>query len=470
MLQTVLAQWKTIGISIPKERAQVVTMVNLHLPTATSHENLSMKRISNQPKRRIVHSLLLTLLTSIATWVSGTAVADEGGASTWSRFRGENGNGILAKCLVEIPWKPSQVKSIALKGSGHGSPVLAGGMAFLMAADNNDATRYVVAVDVKKNSVAWTKSYPSSVHMLHKFSSYASSTPCADKERVYVAWGDPENVVVKALTHSGEEVWTRSLGRYVSQHGFGTSPILVDGKVVLLNSQDAVELPAGVEPGKDRMIAMDCKTGKTAWETDLPTTMVCYGVPCVRRIGERTELVCSTTGQGMFAMDASSGSLGWSHDCFKLRVCASSLLIGDVLIGSQGSGGGKDNRLVAFDIKSKKELFTITRALSPYVPTPVSVDGLLFLWSDSGIASCVELGTGTTLWSNRIGGDYSSSPVVLGTKLINVSQDGVVHVLEASREFKKLGSVETGMPVRSTIAADADHLFIRTDTELLIVR
>ena len=422
------------------------------------------------PKRPFLFVFLLVVALGNANWATDPVVPDEIEAGSWARFRGENGNGVLANCRVQIPWSDAQVKSVTLSGSGHGSPVLAGGMAFLMAADSQDATRYVIAVDVANTSVAWTKSYPSSVHKLHKFSSYASSTPCADLEHVYVAWGDPDNVTIKALTHAGDEVWTRSLGRYVSQHGFGTSPILVDGKVVLLNSQDAVELPAGVEPGKDRMIALDCHSGKTVWETELPTTMVCYGVPCVRRVGQRTELVCSTTAQGMFAMDASNGSVLWSHDCFKLRVCASALLVGDVLIGSQGSGGGKDNRLVAYDIAAKKELFSITRAMSPYVPTPVSVDGLLFLWSDSGIVSCVELQSGATRWSNRIGGDYSSSPVVLGNKLINVSHDGVVNVIEVNREFKKLGSIETGKPFRATIAADTEHLFLRTDSELLIVR
>ncbi len=378
--------------------------------------------------------------------------------------------GVLAKCQVQIPWEESQVKSISLPGSGNGSPVLSKGMAFLLAADSKDATRHVVAIDLAKNAIAWVKSYPSTTHALHKFSSYASSTPCVDDERVYVAWADPENVIVKALTPSGDEVWTRSLGRYVSQHGFGTSPMLVDGKLILLNSQDALELPVGVEPGEDHMIAMDCKSGKTVWETALPTKMVCYGVPCVRKVGESTELVCSTTGQGMFALDASNGSLMWSHDCFKLRVCASSLLLGNILIGSQGSGGGKDNRLVAFDIDSKQERFSITRALSPYVPTPVSVDGLLFLWSDGGIVTCLELATGNNLWSNRIGGDYSSSPVVLGDKLINVSHVGVVSILAASREFQKLGSVETGKATRATIAADKEHVLLRTDSELMIVR
>lgn len=390
----------------------------------------------------------------------------------WSRFRGENGMGVLANCQVQIPWKKSQVHSIALPGTGHGSPVLSGDQAFLLAADADDATRHVVAVNVAKNAIAWTKSYPSTTHKLHKFSSYASSTPCTDGERLYVAWADPENVVVKALTLAGDEVWTRSLGRYVSQHGFGTSPMLVDGKVILLNSQDALELPPGVEPGEDSMIAMDCKSGKTVWQTALPTRMVCYGVPCIRTVGSQTELVCSTTGQGMFALDVNNGSVKWSHDCFKLRVCSSSLLLGSILIGTQGNGGGGDNRIVAYDIDSNKELpIDLKPAMSPYVPTPVSVDGLLFLWSDKGgIVTCVELASGRTLWSNRIGGDYSSSPVVLGKTLVNVSQDGVVNVLSASREFQKLGLVETGRAVRATIAADKEHILLRTESELLIIR
>ena len=420
---------------------------------------------------KTMYTILPSLLISSAMYIVAIGADPISDDVKWDRFRGENGMGVLANCQVQIPWNDSQVKSISLPGIGHGSPILTGGQAFLLAADSKDATRHIVAVDVAKNAIAWTKSYPSTTHVLHKFSSYASSTPCTDGERVYVAWADPENVVVKALTLAGDEVWTRSLGRYVSQHGFGTSPMLVDGKVILLNSQDAKELPAGVEPGEDRMIAMDCKSGKTVWETALPTTMVCYGVPCVRKVGERTELVCSTTGQGMFALDANNGSVLWSHDCFQLRVCASSILLGNILIGSQGSGGGKDNRLIAFDIDSKKELYNITRTLSPYVPTPVSVDGLLFLWSDtSGIVTCVELATGKNHWSNRIGGDYSSSPVVLGNKLVNVSQEGVVNILSASREFNKIGSIETGRAVRSTIAADKEHVLLRTESELLIIR
>ena len=397
------------------------------------------------------------------------AIGETNATSGWERFRGQNGLGVLPDCDVRIPWSNSQVQRVALPGNGNGSPVMSNGKAFLLSADPKDATRNVIAVDLAKNSIVWTQSFPSTTHSLHKYSSYASSTPCVDDKSVYVAWADPDNVVIKAFSHDGDEQWSRSLGRYVSQHGFGTSPILVDGKLVFLNSQDALELSAGVEPGQDKMIALDCATGKDVWEVDLPTTRVCYGVPCVRKVGDRTELICSTTGQGMFAMDSANGKLLWSHDCFQQRVCSSALLLGNVLVGTHGSGGGKDNLLVALDIDQKRELFRVNRA-APYVPTPVSIDGLLFLWSDNGIVSCVELSTGKTLWFERIGGDYSSSPVIIEKQLINASHDGNVEVLAASNAFKKIGTIETGKTIRSTIAASKELVLLRTDKDLLIIR
>ncbi|MEQ1826173.1 MAG: PQQ-binding-like beta-propeller repeat protein [Pirellula sp.] len=418
---------------------------------------------------------LLRLIASLVISLGGvlslceTCLAESPSSNSWERFRGHNGSGVLTECNVAIPWSQSQVQRVELPGSGHGSPVIYGGMAFLQSADPESADRHVVGIDLEKNSIAWKRGFPSKKHGLHKFSSYASSTPFVDDKSVYVLWAEPENVVVKAMTHTGEERWTRTLGRYVSQHGFGTSPIVVDGKLIFLNSQDALQLPPGVEPGQDRMIALDTESGKIVWETPLPTSQVCYGVPCVRTVNGKPELICSTTGQGMFAMDPSNGKILWSHDCFKQRVCASAYLVGDVLVSSQGSGGGKDNYLVALDINKKQELFRF-KSGSPYVPTPVSKDGLLFLWSDAGIVSCVELLTGETVWKERIGGDHSSSPVIIGTKIINTSHDGVVTILAASRKFEKLGTIETNKTVRSTIAADKYKVLLRTDNELLIIR
>jgi outer membrane protein assembly factor BamB len=361
------------------------------------------------------------------------------------------------------------VQRVVLPGSGNGSPVFFQGQAVLLTTNAADATRTVVGVDLEKNKVAWSKSYPSVKHPIHGFSSYASSTPCTDGKLVFVAWADPQEVVVRAFQSDGSESWMRTFPRYVSQHGFGTSPMVVDGKLILLNSQDAEELPPGIQPGQDVMIALDTQTGNTVWSSELPTTRVCYGVPCIYENGGKKELLCSTTGQGMFSLDSATGKVLWNHDCFTQRVCSSALLVGDVLIGTHGSGGGRDNRLVAWDVVNKKELFRVNRA-APYVPTPVAKDGLLFLWSDAGIVSCVEMKSGEVIWSKRIGSDYSGSPVILGDKLINASHTGVVTFLTAGREFVKIGEIETNQTIRSTIAANGSQVLLRTDSELWVIR
>ncbi|MFY8070694.1 MAG: PQQ-binding-like beta-propeller repeat protein, partial [Pirellula sp.] len=253
-------------------------------------------------------------------------------------------------------------------------------------------------------------------------------------------------------------------------HGFATSPMLLDGKLYLLDSQDAEELEPGVEPGEDRMISLDAKTGQTLWERKLPTKRVCYGLPSVRTLPDGSkELVCATTALGIFAMDPSTGEIRWTHDCFKQRVCSSTLLVGPLAIATHGSGGGRDNMLVAYDMQAKQERFRIQRA-APYVPTPVALGNLLFLWSDAGIVSCVRLDDGQVLWSERIGGNYYSSPILLGNRLVNVSDTGNVTILAASDKFEKLGTIATEATVRSTLVASQDMLLMRTYEQLWIVR
>lgn len=412
-------------------------------------------------RKRIAY-LALIALTSIAS----LGHSEDG---QWSRFRGPNGNGVRTDCSVKLPWTPDRVTHVKLPGIGNGSPVIVGKNAYLVSANQENATRHLTAVDLEKGTIAWNKSFPSKTHRLHPFSSYASATPCADEQGIYVAWGEPEHLFVKAFSPSGEELWSRDLGRYVSQHGFGTSPILVDDKVIILNSQDAQELDPGVEPGTDTMVAFHRRTGKTIWESPLQPTRVCYGVPAVRKEGESTQLICSTTAQGIFAMDANTGKVLWNHECFTQRICSSLLLVGDIAISTHGSGGGRDNRLVAYDIAKKTERFRINRA-APYVPTPVEHNGKLYLWADAGIASCVDMKDGKVLWTERIGGDYSSSPVIVGNQLINTSHTGTVTFVELGDTFRKLGTVDLEQTVRSTPAVDSDKILLRTEGELLIIR
>jgi outer membrane protein assembly factor BamB len=338
-----------------------------------------------------------------------------------------------------------------------------------LSADPESAERFVLAGSMKDGKTHWKKSFASETHPLHKFSSYASSTPCVDAQHVYVVWGAPKSVTMKAFTHDGQEVWTRQFQRYVSQHGFGTSPMLVGDLVVFVNSQDALELPEGVEPGNDRIIALKASTGELAWETSLTTTRVCYGVPCVMKDNKgKNVLMCANTGDGFFAIDALTGETLWRKAAFTKRICSSAVVDGNLVLSTEGSGGGGNVLVAMKNDGSGEEAFRITRS-APYVPTPVIRDGLAYLWADNGIVTCISLPDGQVVWAERIGGNISTSPIILGDRVVGISQEGKLTVLATGRTFKSLGSVDLGDIVRATPAATENQLLIRTDRKLLCI-
>lgn len=407
--------------------------------------------------------------------VVGLGVASLGGVAqaetNWNRFRGPNGSGLIEKCSVPLPWSAGDVAwSVDLPGKGNGSPIIQGGKVFIQSAMPDSAERFVLCFDLASGKELWRKSYASTKHGLHTRSSYASSTPCADENAVYVVWGAPDSVIVKAFSHAGAELWTRDLGRYVSQHGFGGSPMLADGRLIVVNSQDALELPAGVAPGQTSVMALDPQNGKTIWETPRTTTRVCYGVPVtVQDASGRELLVMNETGDGISALDAKTGAPAWNRTAFTKRCVSSPVVVGDLIIGTEGSGGG-GNVLFAIDHKQMShELVFDLRKAAPYVPTPVAKGNLMFLWDDKGIVSCLEMPSGSVVWSQRIGGNVSTSPVIAGEKLIGISEEGVVTILAADRTFKNFGEVKLGETTRSTPALSEDRVLVRSDSKLLCI-
>ncbi len=409
-----------------------------------------------------------SLVGSVALLPSG--YSQEGTAESWSRFRGDNGVGVIAKCSVPLPWQPSDVRwSVALPGKGNGSPTAYGDRVFLMSADANSAERYIMAFDIKSGRELWRKSYASEPHHLHNRSSYASCTPCVNSDAVFFTWATPESVTLMALTHDGEVIWTNNLGRYVSQHGYGASPALFGDKLVLFNSQAAEQLPPGVPPGQSRVMAFDVRTGDLLWETPRTTTRVCYGVPTrfQDESGQEALLFCNT-GDGFFALSLETGEPLWNRKVFRKRCVSCPVIVGDLAFGTEGSGGG-GNILFAVSVKGNHDVaFRVNRS-APYVPTPVAKGNLLFLWSDQGIVTCIKTPSGDVVWSKRIGGNVSTSPVIAGDKLVGIAEDGTVTILSASEDYHEYGSIKLEDTTRATPLLSENYLLVRSDSKLICV-
>lgn len=407
--------------------------------------------------------LTITGFFAVASWPSTQVSAD------WNRFRGENGQGVIEQCNVPLPWAESDVAwKIELPGKGNGSPIVVGKTVFIMSAAA-ESQRYALAYDLVSGKELWRKPFATQSHKVHAKSSYASCTPCANSSAVFFAWASPENLTVKAFSHAGDELWTKDFGRYISAHGFGGSPILVDDKLILSNNQDAEELPPGVAPGDSSVMALDIKTGNVVWETPRKSVRTCYGAPSVHEEAGEKVLIFAETGDGLFALDSATGKQLWNNKVFSKRSVSCPVIVGDIAISTEGSGGG-GNILFAVNLKGNHELaFEIKNTIAPYVPTPVAKGELLFLWADKGIVTCASATSGETFWSERIGGNVSSSPVIAGDKLIGIDEEGTVTILAASRSFREFGRVKLGEVTRSTPLLAENYVLIRTDSKLMCV-
>ena len=126
-------------------------------------------------------------------------------------------------------------------------------------------------------------------------------------------------------------------------------------------------------------------------------------------------------------------------------------------------GSAKENR------NPQNAFKVLQRDGAPYVPTPIAKNGMLFLWGDRGIVSCVDARSGKLHWRKRVGGNFYGSPVCVNDKLYCISTGGQVVVLAVSDKFKLLARNELGELSHSTPSVAEGRMYLRTFGHLISI-
>ena len=400
--------------------------------------------------------LLVVTLTSIAH------------ADNWPRFRGPNGSGISDATTVPVKFTKKDFNwTVKLPGRGWGSPVVWGNRVFVLGEEEDGAKRVVVCVDTKTGKTLWNKSFTSRTHRTHRRNSFASSTPAVDDERVYVAWGVPTKLTLKALTHDGTPAWEIDLGPVKGGHGFGASPIVYGDLVILGNDQN----------GKSSLIAVDRKTGKVRWNVPRRSKRLTYSTPIVyERKGRKPELIFTNWVHGVTAIDPATGKTNWEYAAFdqnsKERAIGSPVLAGEYIVATCGFTKNPKHAVIIRpgdgEKPAVKELFRVERNV-PHIPSPLVYKDRLYLWADKGVVACFNVKTGKPVWQKRVGGNYFGSPVCINGKLYCINDAGEVVVLATGDDFKLLAKNALGEICQSTPAVAGGAMFIRTRSRLISV-
>ncbi|WP_165440705.1 outer membrane protein assembly factor BamB family protein [Rubripirellula amarantea] len=416
-------------------------------------------------------SIVILVATVSAVMVSKVDADD----SSWTRFHGPEGLGYVAGESLPEAFPSGKPKwRVDLGSTDVGSPVVYGHSVYLLSTDSAAKTISLQSRDLATGQQNWITRHDQMPSRTHSRNTLGSCTPAVDDQHVYFAYASVEHTWLICVDHDGNEVWKRDFGSWVSSHGFGTSPRLItqaDGTsaVVILLSQQAAEMDPGQTPGTSNLVAVSSTSGETIWNTKLTATRSCYGTPATFHDGQTQQLIGSNTGDGIFGIDSANGKMLWNKKVFDKRCCSTPIVFGDIAIATTGSGGG-GNALVAVRIpkqegESPQQIYRIDRN-APYVPTPVLKEGRLFMIDDKGIASCVSASDGEVFWKQRIGGNYSASPIVVGDTMITTSLDGTISLISASERFELLGQHSLDAPIAATPAYTQGNLLIRSGQEL----
>jgi outer membrane protein assembly factor BamB len=277
-------------------------------------------------------------------------------------------------------------------------------------------------------------------------------------------WLADGHVLLAALTHNGDEVWRRNVGPFEETHGFGKSPVAVDGLVIVANDSEA----------ESAILAFDALSGDVRWQIPRASGITAFATPCLLdpSAGQK-QLLAISTASGLSAIEVASGEVVWQgfRDDLTQRCVSSPVIAGGLVFISCGQGGNGKLLIAARPGNSThgpQEIYRLQQSI-PNVPTPIVAGDLLFLWHDRGVVSCHDVATGRQHWRERVGGDFHSSPLRIGNRIFCASRDGEVVVLAANRKFELLARNTLDEPCHATPAVAHNRLYLRTTSSLVCI-
>ena len=384
-------------------------------------------------------------------------------AADWPRFRGPNGTGAVAGTLPDIdPAAP--LWKTALPGKGVSSPVVVGGKLYLQTASTDGKTRSLLCLSAADGKVEWARELPGDKAKAHAKNSLASGTPACDGAHVFCSWWDGSAVTLGAYDLTGKPLWQASLGGYVSQHGPGFSPMLHDGLVYVNVDDDE----------RAELVAFDAKSGEKKWIAERKHVRACYSTPfLLERAGKAAELVLGTT-TAVTSYDPKTGRVNWEYAIawpkgeMPLRVIGHPVYAAGLVVVYCGDGSGS-RYMAAIDPERKApaKVWELKKD-TPYVPCVLVKGDRLFWIADKGVATCAEAKTGKAVWAERVfaNADVTASPVMVGDKMVMISEKGELAVVTADKEFAEPAKVSLGERVYASPAVADGRLFVRGEQHL----
>jgi outer membrane protein assembly factor BamB len=178
-----------------------------------------------------------------------------------------------------------------------------------------------------------------------------------------------------------------------------------------------------VSPGADQVVSYEAKTGKPLWR--------------VRYEGGYSVVPRPVSGKGLVFLSSSYDS--------------------PTLLAIRPDGHG--------DVTDTHVAWTLKKG-APHNPSPLLVGDELYLVSYRGVGTCLNAETGEVHWQERLGGNFSASPLEADGRIYFLNEDGGTTVIAPGREFKELAKNQLDGRTLASLAVAGQAIYLRTDSHL----
>ena len=384
-------------------------------------------------------------------------------AENWPAWRGLAGTGVCNESRLPTRFGPTDnvTWKAPLPEAGNSTPIVWEDSVFVTCPIDGGKIRSLLCFDRGTGKERWRQEVPyPDAETIHNDNTFCAGSPTTDGKLVYASF---DSAGVIACDFSGKVVWRRELGKLAHIFGPAATPVIYKNLLIIHRG-----------PGEPtHIIALDKRTGETIWDTpEVGKNHQLYGswsTPVIYRSGDHDEFALSMPGE-LKGYDPLTGKELWRCDGLGPSNYPDTAIGDNVLLGI--SGFRKSMMAVRMggvgDITETHRLWHIPET-QQRIGSGVVKDGYLYLSNATGIAECIEVQSGKTIWKERLGGDLWGSILLAGDRMYVSNTQGEIFVLAASPRFQLIAKNDMGEHTKAALAPSDGQLFIRTYKNLYCV-
>jgi outer membrane protein assembly factor BamB len=384
----------------------------------------------------------------------GAAANDPVAERNWPQWRGPHANGVSKHANPPTTWsETANVKwKVEIPGRGSATPVVWGDRIFLLSAVPLGATGAashaplggvsprvahaykVFAIDRATGKTVWERTTREDVP--HEAShqdngTWASSSAITDGHHVIASF---ESRGLFCYDMAGKLIWEKDLGdkRMRNEFGEGSTPALHGNHLVVVWDHQ----------GQSFIVTLDKRTGQELWRMNREEIDT-WATPLIVEHNGRQQVVTSGMNK-LRSYDLETGKIVWETAGVTMNPIPSPVYGDGMVVVTSGFRG---NSLKAIRLADAVGDITGTKALAwsidrdtPYVPSPLLYDGVLYiLKTNNGLLTAFDAKTGTPHYQlQRLekAPNVFASPVGAAGRVYLPGRDGTTVVVRHGPKFE----------------------------------